>query len=171
MPAKLEEGVTHCCSLVFKSPLGFMSPEERKMFEDIRSPHLKYWIPVVWFSNLASKARQEGRIQDNVDLQSILNVTPLVYDLCDNMNIDEEKHREAKIFPTNQDFYFGGLLTHLFAVSAGDEPVQDVLCDSVRLRLGRRPSGVHAGLSHIPNMFRCLCSSTNHIRAHLPSLL
>lgn len=73
-----------------------MSPEERKMFEDIRSPHLKYWIPVVWFSNLASKARQEGRIQDNVDLQSILNVTPLVYNPCDNMNIDEEKHREAK---------------------------------------------------------------------------
>lgn len=52
-----------------------MSPEERKVFEDIRSPHLKYWIPVVWFSNLASKARQEGRIQDNVDLQNILNVT------------------------------------------------------------------------------------------------
>ncbi|XP_070398012.1 bestrophin-3 isoform X2 [Nothobranchius furzeri] len=52
---------------------GFMTPEERKVFEDIRSPHLKYWIPVVWFSNLASKARQEGRIQDSIDLQSILN--------------------------------------------------------------------------------------------------
>lgn len=52
-----------------------MSPEERKVFEDIRSPHLKYWIPVVWFSNLASRARQEGRIQDHVDLQNILNVT------------------------------------------------------------------------------------------------
>lgn len=71
------------------------------MFEDIRSPHLKYWIPIVWFSNLASKARQEGRIQDNVDLQSILNVTPLVYNLHDNMNIDEEKHREAKKNPQN----------------------------------------------------------------------
>lgn len=56
-------------------PVGFMTPEERKVFEDIRSPHLKYWIPVVWFSNLASKARQEGRIQDNIDLQNILNVT------------------------------------------------------------------------------------------------
>lgn len=56
-------------------PSGFMSPEERKVFEDIRSPHLKYWIPVVWFSNLASRARQEGRIQDHVDLQNILNVT------------------------------------------------------------------------------------------------
>ncbi|XP_069575295.1 bestrophin-3-like isoform X1 [Brachyistius frenatus] len=52
---------------------GFMTPEERKVFENIRSPHLKYWIPVVWFSNLASKARQEGRIKDSIDLQNILN--------------------------------------------------------------------------------------------------
>lgn len=51
-----------------------MTPEERKVFENVRSPHLKYWIPVVWFSNLASKARQEGRIQDSIDLQNILNV-------------------------------------------------------------------------------------------------
>ncbi|XP_040885994.1 bestrophin-3-like isoform X2 [Toxotes jaculatrix] len=52
---------------------GFMTPDERKVFDNIRSPHLKYWIPVVWFSNLASKARQEGRIQDSIDLQNILN--------------------------------------------------------------------------------------------------
>ncbi|KAM8908168.1 bestrophin-3-like isoform 2-T2 [Spinachia spinachia] len=52
---------------------GFMTAEERKVFENIRSPHLKYWIPVVWFSNLASKARQEGRIQDSMELQNLLN--------------------------------------------------------------------------------------------------
>ncbi|KAE8281086.1 Bestrophin-3 Vitelliform macular dystrophy 2-like protein 3 [Larimichthys crocea] len=52
---------------------GFMTPEERKVFENVRSPHLKYWIPVVWFTNLASKARQEGRIQDSIVLQNILN--------------------------------------------------------------------------------------------------
>ncbi|XP_068442754.1 bestrophin-3-like [Clinocottus analis] len=52
---------------------GFMTAEERKVFENIRSPHLKYWIPVVWFSNLASKARQDGRIQDSIDLQNLLN--------------------------------------------------------------------------------------------------
>lgn len=60
---------------VFSPSVGFMTPEERKVFENVRSPHLKYWIPVVWFSNLASKARQEGRIQDSIDLQNILNVT------------------------------------------------------------------------------------------------
>ncbi|KAG5830526.1 hypothetical protein ANANG_G00311580 [Anguilla anguilla] len=52
---------------------GFMTAEERKTFENLKSPHLKYWVPVVWFTNLASKARKEGRIQDSVDLQTILN--------------------------------------------------------------------------------------------------
>ncbi|KAJ8373774.1 hypothetical protein SKAU_G00043540 [Synaphobranchus kaupii] len=52
---------------------GFMTAEERKIFENLKSPHLKYWVPVVWFTNLASKARKEGRIQDSVDLQTILN--------------------------------------------------------------------------------------------------
>jgi bestrophin-3 len=51
-----------------------MTPEERKLFENINSPHLKYWVPVVWFTNLAAKARKEGRIQDSVDLQAILKV-------------------------------------------------------------------------------------------------
>ncbi|KAJ8245489.1 hypothetical protein GJAV_G00271280 [Gymnothorax javanicus] len=52
---------------------GFMTAEERKIFENLKSPHLKYWVPVVWFTNLASKARKEGRIQDSVDLQTILS--------------------------------------------------------------------------------------------------
>nr|XP_006633646.1 PREDICTED: bestrophin-3 isoform X1 [Lepisosteus oculatus]XP_015208178.1 PREDICTED: bestrophin-3 isoform X1 [Lepisosteus oculatus] len=52
---------------------GFMTAEERKVFENLKSPHLKYWIPVVWFANLASKARKEGRIKDSVDLQTIMN--------------------------------------------------------------------------------------------------
>ncbi|XP_053271365.1 bestrophin-3 isoform X2 [Pleuronectes platessa] len=61
---------------------GFMTTEERKVFDNIRSPHLKYWIPVVWFSNLASKARQEGRIQDSIDLQNILNEMNLFRTCC-----------------------------------------------------------------------------------------
>ncbi|CAG5926642.1 unnamed protein product [Menidia menidia] len=61
---------------------GFMTPEERKVFENIRSPHLKYWIPVVWFSNLASRARQEGRIQNSIDLQNILNEMNLFRTWC-----------------------------------------------------------------------------------------
>ncbi|XP_006006631.1 bestrophin-3 isoform X3 [Latimeria chalumnae] len=53
--------------------LGFMTPDERKLFESLKSPHLKYWVPFIWFGNLASKARKEGRIRDSMDLQTIMN--------------------------------------------------------------------------------------------------
>ncbi|TNN49923.1 Bestrophin-2 [Liparis tanakae] len=33
---------------------GFMSREERKKFEGLHSPYNKYWIPCVWFTNLAA---------------------------------------------------------------------------------------------------------------------
>uniref|UniRef100_H3BCY9 Bestrophin homolog n=1 Tax=Latimeria chalumnae TaxID=7897 RepID=H3BCY9_LATCH len=52
---------------------GFMTVEEHKKFESLVSPHNKFWIPCVWFVNLAVKARNEGRIRDNVALQLILN--------------------------------------------------------------------------------------------------
>ncbi|KAM3925358.1 bestrophin-3 isoform 3-T4 [Leptodactylus fuscus] len=52
---------------------GFMTSDERKLFDNLKSPHLKYWVPVIWFGNLASKARTEGRIRDSVDLQLMLN--------------------------------------------------------------------------------------------------
>ncbi|XP_009508652.2 bestrophin-3 [Phalacrocorax carbo] len=52
---------------------GFMTRYERKVFDDLKSPHLKYWVPFVWFGNLASKARKEGRIRDSVDLQTLMN--------------------------------------------------------------------------------------------------
>uniref|UniRef100_A0A8C0JBJ1 Bestrophin homolog n=1 Tax=Chelonoidis abingdonii TaxID=106734 RepID=A0A8C0JBJ1_CHEAB len=44
---------------------GLMTPEEHKKFESLNSPHNKFWIPCVWFSNLAVKARNEGRIRDS----------------------------------------------------------------------------------------------------------
>ncbi|XP_073699189.1 bestrophin-2 isoform X2 [Garra rufa] len=44
---------------------GFMTREERKKFESLHSPYNKYWIPCVWFTNLASVARCEGRIKDD----------------------------------------------------------------------------------------------------------
>ncbi|XP_053572774.1 bestrophin-3 isoform X2 [Bombina bombina] len=52
---------------------GFMTSDERKLFDSLKSPHLKYWVPVIWFGNLASKARTEGRIRDSIDLQMIMD--------------------------------------------------------------------------------------------------
>ncbi|XP_004583295.2 bestrophin-3 [Ochotona princeps] len=51
---------------------GFMTTDERKVFDHLKSPHLKYWVPFMWFGNLAAKARNEGRIRDSVDLQSLM---------------------------------------------------------------------------------------------------
>ncbi|XP_029438878.1 bestrophin-1 [Rhinatrema bivittatum] len=52
---------------------GLMTLDEQKKFERLVSPHNKFWIPCVWFANLAVKARDEGRISDNVILKLILN--------------------------------------------------------------------------------------------------
>ncbi|XP_034044058.1 bestrophin-2 [Thalassophryne amazonica] len=51
---------------------GFMTREERKKFEGLRSPFNKYWIPCVWFTNLAAAARCEGRIKDDNTLKLLL---------------------------------------------------------------------------------------------------
>ncbi|XP_023806004.1 bestrophin-2 [Oryzias latipes] len=51
---------------------GFMTREERKKFEGLHSPYNKYWIPCVWFTNLAAVARCEGRIRDDHALKLLL---------------------------------------------------------------------------------------------------
>nr|XP_020451824.1 bestrophin-2 isoform X2 [Monopterus albus] len=51
---------------------GFMTREERKKFEGLHSPYNKYWIPCVWFTNLAAVARCEGRIKDDHTLKLLL---------------------------------------------------------------------------------------------------
>ncbi|XP_030057047.1 bestrophin-1 isoform X2 [Microcaecilia unicolor] len=61
---------------------GFMTLDEQKKFESLISPHNKFWIPCVWFANLAIKARNEGRISDNMILQLILNELNLLRSQC-----------------------------------------------------------------------------------------
>ncbi|XP_038627302.1 bestrophin-2 [Tachyglossus aculeatus] len=51
---------------------GFMTREERKKYENLNSSYNKYWIPCVWFSNLAAQARKEGRIRDNSALKLLM---------------------------------------------------------------------------------------------------
>ncbi|KAF6723853.1 Bestrophin-2 [Oryzias melastigma] len=51
---------------------GFMTREERKKFEGLHSPYNKFWIPCVWFTNLAAVARCEGRIRDDHTLKLLL---------------------------------------------------------------------------------------------------
>ncbi|XP_007952598.1 bestrophin-2 [Orycteropus afer afer] len=51
---------------------GFMTREERKKFENLNSSYNKFWVPCVWFCNLAAQARREGRIRDNSALKLLL---------------------------------------------------------------------------------------------------
>ncbi|KAH0629651.1 hypothetical protein JD844_011882 [Phrynosoma platyrhinos] len=52
--------------------LGFMTREERKKFENFNTSYNRYWIPCVWFTNLAAQARKEGRIRDNCALKLLM---------------------------------------------------------------------------------------------------
>lgn len=56
-------------------PAGFMSQEERKKFESLKSNLNRYWVPCVWFPNLAAQARKDGRIHDDMALCLLLEVS------------------------------------------------------------------------------------------------
>ncbi|XP_061587032.1 bestrophin-4 [Cololabis saira] len=52
---------------------GFMTTHELKKFESLHSDFNKYWMPLTWFSNLASGAREEGRVRDDVALRLLMD--------------------------------------------------------------------------------------------------
>nr|XP_046176809.1 bestrophin-4 isoform X1 [Oncorhynchus gorbuscha] len=52
---------------------GFMTPLEHRQLDGLYSDFNKYWMPLTWFTNLASRARQEGRIRDDVALRLLMD--------------------------------------------------------------------------------------------------
>jgi bestrophin-1 len=52
-----------------------MTEKERVCFEAVESPHPKFWIPCMWCSTLVSRAREEGKITDDINLKTILDVS------------------------------------------------------------------------------------------------
>ncbi|KAK2895960.1 hypothetical protein Q8A73_015448 [Channa argus] len=52
---------------------GFMTTHELKKFESLHSDFNKYWMPLTWFSNLASRAREEGRVRDDIALRLLMD--------------------------------------------------------------------------------------------------
>ncbi|XP_036938625.1 bestrophin-4 [Acanthopagrus latus] len=52
---------------------GFMTTHELKLFELLHSDFNKYWMPLTWFSNLASRAREEGRVRDDIALRLLMD--------------------------------------------------------------------------------------------------
>ncbi|XP_063153915.1 bestrophin-4 isoform X3 [Candoia aspera] len=62
--------------------LGFMTQDERKKYESLHSDFNKYWIPCVWFTNLAAQARRDGRIRDDVALRLLMDELNLYRAKC-----------------------------------------------------------------------------------------
>ncbi|XP_029929954.1 bestrophin-4 [Myripristis murdjan] len=52
---------------------GFMTSLELKKFESHHSDFNKYWMPLTWFANLASRAREEGRVRDDIALRLLMD--------------------------------------------------------------------------------------------------
>ncbi|GLD50780.1 bestrophin-4 isoform X1 [Lates japonicus] len=52
---------------------GFMTTHELKKFESLHSDFNKYWMPLTWFSNLAARAREEGRVRDDIALRLLMD--------------------------------------------------------------------------------------------------
>lgn len=53
---------------------GLMLESERKIFEmmDSKSPMSKYWMPLVWATNIINRARKEGLITSDHIVQTLL---------------------------------------------------------------------------------------------------
>lgn len=52
-----------------------MTVEELKKLNHLYSDFNKYWMPLTWFANLASQARKEGRIKDDIALRLLMDVS------------------------------------------------------------------------------------------------
>lgn len=51
---------------------GFLTREERRRLDGLRSPYNKFWVPCVWFGALAGQARREGRVRDDCALKLLM---------------------------------------------------------------------------------------------------
>uniref|UniRef100_A0A3B3ZPV0 Bestrophin homolog n=1 Tax=Periophthalmus magnuspinnatus TaxID=409849 RepID=A0A3B3ZPV0_9GOBI len=51
----------------------FMTAQELQLFDSLHSDYNKYWMPLTWFSNLASRAREEGRVRDDIALRLLMD--------------------------------------------------------------------------------------------------
>lgn len=54
---------------------GFMTTDELNLFKSLHSDFNKYWMPLTWFSNLAARAREEGRVRDDIALRLLMDVS------------------------------------------------------------------------------------------------
>lgn len=135
-PKGLSPTDTGAVSLSLRPAAGFMTQDERKKFESLHSDFNKYWIPCVWFTNLAAQARRDGRIHDDVALRLLMDVSQR------RVRRGGTRHR------------WGGLckarVTRPCPLCPGAESLPGQVQHVVPLRLDKHPSGVHAGGYPVP---------------------
>ncbi|CAL8147676.1 unnamed protein product [Orchesella dallaii] len=66
---------------------GFMVPHERIIIDHLNEqmPGPKYYVPIVWAGAVASKARKEGRIKDDIALYHILKELAKFRTMCGDL--------------------------------------------------------------------------------------
>ncbi|KAK6628956.1 hypothetical protein RUM43_002773 [Polyplax serrata] len=66
---------------------GWMLPGEKKIFEDLehKTPHTKYWMPLVWAGGIVTRARKENRIKDDFALKTLIDELNIFRGGCGGM--------------------------------------------------------------------------------------
>lgn len=67
------DSIRNLCAF-FMCAAGLMLESERKIFElmDGKTPMSKYWMPLVWATNIINRARKEGMITSDHIVQTLL---------------------------------------------------------------------------------------------------
>ncbi|KAI0240529.1 Bestrophin-2 [Lamellibrachia satsuma] len=60
-------------SFTHMTEAGFMLVGEESILIGIKTPHNKYFIPLVWATSLVARARKEGRIRDDFAVKTIID--------------------------------------------------------------------------------------------------
>ncbi|XP_055953999.1 uncharacterized protein LOC129989467 [Argiope bruennichi] len=61
---------------------GILLPNEKKIMEQIKTTHSTYWMPLVWASSIAIRARKEGRVRDDFALNTLVEAIAKYRMLC-----------------------------------------------------------------------------------------
>ncbi|PRD23747.1 UNVERIFIED_CONTAM: Best2 [Trichonephila clavipes] len=56
---------------------GIMTKEELSVYDKISFVYGKWWLPLHWFTALATRSRKEGRIKDSMLLNGLLRMNLL----------------------------------------------------------------------------------------------
>jgi bestrophin-3 len=66
---------------------GFLHLNEKKIFEDLdlKTSHPKYWMPLVWAGGIITRARKEGRINDDFSLKTLIDELNIFRSGCGGM--------------------------------------------------------------------------------------